>query len=602
MVLDFLIRIERGYPGERATTTAANTHFSFKKKRKETKKKKKKKKKKKRVWISLYMYIFQSISRLRAGVSKSMENLEKKSLTRPQHKKTKATNKPNSYSRKDNKKRKEMFSFASMIAAPMASSTGVSIGMRTKRNSCSSSGGNRAAVYASAARLSSKRNCFRTALSARDRGNGRSEGRRKERIKTRPRANIEPASDQDDDDDGENFAGAGFMEGWKGELFLKNIDLSKAAGNYYVGIRERLLQLDPGLNQTLISSGTSISQLFDQDKWEKHRRVNRFFYDLQNIPSSTVFLRLVRVLLTLTFLAYLVLITPETLLNLTHKMVPYVSDIVPSSLLLWMKQSTIETFTFHISPLFHTMLGTVLGLVLVFRTNSSYSRFVEGRVAWGALVRRCRDFARFSAYIENEQLRKTMLGVVSCYPYLLKSRLRSGRTREDKSDPSAFRDTPDEAVNRILNRVGASEEIPILLNDSRNRPFFCTMRLTHFMKIAVKEGINDNAQLMLEQTISEINQAGGVCERLIATPIPLSFSRHSSRSIMIWLLTLPFALSSITTGWTLLPLMFCVSYLILGVDEIGIQIEEPFATLPLTPLCKIIERDLQNVMDCTDSA
>jgi predicted membrane chloride channel (bestrophin family) len=47
--------------------------------------------------------------------------------------------------------------------------------------------------------------------------------------------------------------------------------------------------------------------------------------------------------------------------------------------------------------------------------------------------------------------------------------------------------------------------------------------------------------------------------------------------------------------------MFCVSYLILGVDEIGIQIEEPFATLPLWPLCKIIERDLQNVMDCTDS-
>ena len=186
----------------------------------------------------------------------------------------------------------------------------------------------------------------------------------RERIKTR--ANIEPATDQDDDDDGENFAGAGFLEGWKGELILKNIDLNKAAVKNYVGIRDRLLQLDPGLNQTLISSGTSISQLFDQDKWEKHRRVNRFFYDLQNIPSSTVFLRLVRVLLTLTFLAYLVLIMPGTLYNLTHKMVPYASGIVPLSLVEWMKQSTIETFTFQISPLFHTMLGTVLGLVLVF--------------------------------------------------------------------------------------------------------------------------------------------------------------------------------------------------------------------------------------------
>ena len=208
------------------------------------------------------------------------------------------------------------------------------------------------------------------------------------------KANIEPATDQDDDDDGEHFAGPGFLEGWKGELLLKN-NLSQAAGNYYVGIRERLLQVDPGLNQTLISSGTSISQLFDQDKWEKHRRVNRFFYDLQNIPSSTVFLRLVRVLLTLSFLAYFVLIMPETLYNVTHKMIPYASGVVPTSLLEWMKQSTIGTFTFQISPLFHTMLGTVLGSLLVFQMNS-FLQQIRGRTnSWGALVRRCRDSARY---------------------------------------------------------------------------------------------------------------------------------------------------------------------------------------------------------------
>jgi ion channel-forming bestrophin family protein len=422
------------------------------------------------------------------------------------------------------------------------------------------------------------------------------------------RAKVEPTSDQDDEDDGKNFAGAGFLEGWKGEFSLKNRLSKTVGGNYFYGIRERLLQVDPGLNQTLISSGTSISQLFDQDKWEKHRRVNRFFIDLQNIPTSTVFLRLIRVLFTLTFWAYLVLVMPKVLYSLAHFFAPLLAKapnvffLEPTrhALLTWMKSSTIETFTFYISPLFHTMLGTVIGLVLVFRTNSSYARFVEGRVAWGGLVRRCRDFARFALYIENKQLRDKMLGIVACYPFLLKSRLRSGRKREDKNDPSAFKDTPDEAVARVLATHNASGEYAILMNDTRNRPFFCTMRLTHYMKIAVEEGINANAQLMLEQTISEINQCGGTCERLIATPIPLSFSRHSSRSIMIWLLTLPFALTSVSIGWTSLPLMFCVSYLILGVDEIGIQIEEPFATLPLTPLCKVIERDLQAVIDCAD--
>ena len=119
----------------------------------------------------------------------------------------------------------------------------------------------------------------------------------RERIKTR--ANIEPATDQDDDDDGENFAGAGFLEGWKGELILKNIDLNKAAVKNYVGIRDRLLQLDPGLNQTLISSGTSISQLFDQDKWKTSK--SELFLRFAKHPEFAVFLRLVRVLLTLTF-------------------------------------------------------------------------------------------------------------------------------------------------------------------------------------------------------------------------------------------------------------------------------------------------------------
>ena len=35
-----------------------------------------------------------------------------------------------------------------------------------------------------------------------------------------------------------------------------------------------------------------------------------------------------------------------------------------------------------------------LSLLLVFRTNSSYSRWEEARKAWGQLANRARDFAR----------------------------------------------------------------------------------------------------------------------------------------------------------------------------------------------------------------
>jgi hypothetical protein len=60
MVLDFLIRIERGYPGERATTTAANAHVFFQEEEEGDEEGEEE-----IVDLSLYMYI-QSISRLRA--------------------------------------------------------------------------------------------------------------------------------------------------------------------------------------------------------------------------------------------------------------------------------------------------------------------------------------------------------------------------------------------------------------------------------------------------------------------------------------------------------------------------------------------------------
>eukprot|EP00873_Tetraselmis_striata_P026336 jgi/Tetstr1/446600/TSEL_034124.t1 len=59
-------------------------------------------------------------------------------------------------------------------------------------------------------------------------------------------------------------------------------------------IREWLSEADPGLNQSLISSGTTISQLFDQDKWENHRSMKRYFRELKLMPQSTVLRRIAK--------------------------------------------------------------------------------------------------------------------------------------------------------------------------------------------------------------------------------------------------------------------------------------------------------------------
>ena len=46
--------------------------------------------------------------------------------------------------------------------------------------------------------------------------------------------------------------------------------------------------------QSLISSGTTISQLFDQDKWENHRSVQRYTREIFKLPRSTVLRRITK--------------------------------------------------------------------------------------------------------------------------------------------------------------------------------------------------------------------------------------------------------------------------------------------------------------------
>jgi hypothetical protein len=46
----------------------------------------------------------------------------------------------------------------------------------------------------------------------------------------------------------------------------------------------------------------------------------------------------------------------------------------------------------------HSLLGSALGLLLVFRTNTAYNRFWEGRIIWEKLLTSIRNFGRMTVY------------------------------------------------------------------------------------------------------------------------------------------------------------------------------------------------------------
>lgn len=67
----------------------------------------------------------------------------------------------------------------------------------------------------------------------------------------------------------------------------------------------------------------------------------------------------------------------------------------------------------------------------------------------------------------------------------------------------------------------------------------------------------------------------GKCERLVQTPVPLNYVRHTSRFLALWLLTLPFALVGGLGGF-IVPVMGALTWVLYGIQEIGLMIEDPF--------------------------
>jgi predicted membrane chloride channel (bestrophin family) len=84
----------------------------------------------------------------------------------------------------------------------------------------------------------------------------------------------------------------------------------------------------------------------------------------------------------------------------------------------------------------------------------------------------------------------------------------------------------------------------------------------------------------------------GGAERIHQTVVPLNYARHTLRALTLWLLTLPFALVKdlqLGTG----PVLFLVAWLLFGVYEIGVRIEDPFqGTLRLSIMCDMVRRDV----------
>ncbi|WP_279196324.1 bestrophin family protein [Chryseobacterium indoltheticum] len=228
----------------------------------------------------------------------------------------------------------------------------------------------------------------------------------------------------------------------------------------------------------------------------------------------------------------------------------------------------------------HSLLGFVLSLLLVFRTNTAYDRWWEGRKLWGKLVNDTRNFAvKINTLLSDDRDSANQIArYLKYFPHFLAKHLSEESTRlaldEDYSE-----------IEKSLKHHGPTDLVILL---------------THKLHQLKKEGkISDVEMLYLDTQVSGFLDVCGGCERIKNTPIPYSYSSFIKKFIILYVLALPIAYV-INLGLFMIPLTVFVYYVLMSLELIAEEIEDPFNNdendIPMEAIAQNIERNVHQIM------
>lgn len=222
----------------------------------------------------------------------------------------------------------------------------------------------------------------------------------------------------------------------------------------------------------------------------------------------------------------------------------------------------LQHHAFKIPTLAHTLVGVALGLLLVFRTNASYDRYWEGRRLIGAMVNRSRDLARqIAVYIEGAEARARLATLVRAYYWLAAQTLR----KHDNLDELAHLLT--EADRARLAPI--AHRAPVVLG-----------WITEVLRAEADAGrLGEHRLQLLDANLTGFNDYLGGAERILRTPIPFAYAQHIKIFVVLFCFSAPFAMADLM-GWATPAVAALLALALFGIDEIGVEIEDPFGDDP----------------------
>lgn len=236
----------------------------------------------------------------------------------------------------------------------------------------------------------------------------------------------------------------------------------------------------------------------------------------------------------------------------------------------------------------HSILSIVLGLFLVFRMNSAYERWWEGRSKWGLMVNDSRNLAqKLSAILDingkkDRLFFKIMLGN---FPFALKEHLRSGVKFEEIQDPG---------LDGALDKLKKANNVPNVI---------LTLIYDQIQLLFSKKQITGEQLIVLDTELHQYASIQGACERIKNTPIPYSYSMYIKKFIFIFVITLPFGFVTSFSYFTI-PIVLMLFYILVSIELIAEEIEDPFGhdinDLPTDELAKKIRNDVNEIFEVNE--
>ncbi|MFB9863824.1 hypothetical protein EFA69_09120 [Rufibacter immobilis] len=235
------------------------------------------------------------------------------------------------------------------------------------------------------------------------------------------------------------------------------------------------------------------------------------------------------------------------------------------------------------------MLGTILSLLLAFRSNQAYDRWWEARTLWGAIVNDSRTLARQilnfveTPYNSVEALyfKETFVKRQIAWCYTLGQSLRGV--------------DPWQNAEKLM-----PGEQKMYLMEYTNKPVGLLELHGQSLRKAYKEGwINKYQQVEIDRTLTRLCDAMGGCERIKNTVFPATYSLYTHLALILFILMLPFGVIDVF-GVMMVPLVVAIAASFLLIEKMAIHLQDPFENkptdTPVTTIAQTIERDLKQMM------